>query len=153
MGRMLQGSGMNADRAVPTARESVGRRRKDIPVALSRWKDSKMIRRFVVGACLLTLTVALPACNGIGQASAPRQVPAGNVDTSNVAADQSATAASGGSAAQDNRTGRGPAVAGTIQSVNGTSVIVKNPRGGDPITVELTSGTTIQKQVTATLSD
>jgi hypothetical protein len=112
-----------------------------------------MIRRAAIGIFLLSLSVALPACGAIGQVSAPKQVPAANQGSSNATADQSVTSAPGGSTSQDNRSARGPAVAGTIQSVNGTSITVQSPRGGDPITVELTSGTTIQKQVTASLSD
>lgn len=52
-----------------------------------------------------------------------------------------------------NRPARAPNVAGTVQSVNGSTITVQTPPGSNPATFQLTNGTTIVKQTIATLTD
>jgi hypothetical protein len=100
-----------------------------------------MLRKLGFVLSTAVLAAGLAACSSAGQSSAPA--------ASASPASQSAAPAGGTGPGA----GAGPNAFGTVASVNGSTLTLNNPRGGSPITVQLTSSTTINKQVTGALTD
>ncbi len=99
------------------------------------------------------LIVGLAACSTAqGAASSP-----GNQNQAASTADAGSTAQVTGTPGNGARGTRAPGAAGTVQSINGTTVTIqpRQPAGqsGAATTVEITSNTTIRKQVTGAIGD
>ncbi len=104
-----------------------------------------------VGKSLTTLgLIALvTACSAVGQASAPAASPSVSTAASTTPPAADSTANPGGA----NRPARAPSVAGTVQTVNGTTITVQSAQGGNPATIQLTKDTRIVKQSDVAMSD
>ena len=114
-------------------------------------ENTMMLSKVGIGLSALALIAATTACNGQSAASALTPT----TTTPVAAASPVATVVDNGSVASGTPApnGRGPAVAGTVQSVNGTTITVQPLRRGATMTVQLTNDTTIRKQVTRTITD
>src|SRR5712691_1526072 len=103
-----------------------------------------MHERFASTLAALGLAAVVTACGTVSQASTAVTPAAPTAVTG------AATTPNPGGA---NRPARAPNVAGTVQSVNGSTIMVQTSPGGNSATFQLTNGTTIVKQTTATLPD
>ena len=117
-----------------------------------------MFSKVSVGAGTLALAVVLTACGANASATTDTSTPTSAATTA-VAQSTSQPANSPSNGTPRARNGVGPNVVGRVQAVNGSTITIQSLRGGSSATpqpaqtVQLTSSTTIHKQVDGPIGD
>ncbi len=102
-----------------------------------------MLKKAYIGLCVAALTFGVGACSTISQAvgSPPPVTP--RVQGATQPTSDSSTSTIGSQ----------PGVAGTVESISGSTLTLQSPRNSGTITVQVTGSTAIRKQVIGSVAD
>ena len=116
-----------------------------------------MLRKVSLGFLTAALAASLVACSAGSQAApAPTAAAAPAASTGSNAAQTTSNglqAVSGTPRPRGNGFGSGNNAIGTVATINGTTLTLKSPQNSQTVTVQLTSSTTVHKQVDGTIGD